>query len=152
VRIGARAVPHQADAPNLAGEVAETGADLEPELAQQSAAHRGLVDPARHAHGVELRQASRRRDEERDAHRLEPRAQRRVVQGVPPPGILEPFLAQHEQRLVQRVERVDRRGVVVGPTHSLPPVAHHEVEVEEPTRHTRAARLQPRHGATPPAS
>ena len=44
---GSRAVAHQADAPDLAFEVAEPAADLDAEAIEQSAADRGVVDARR---------------------------------------------------------------------------------------------------------
>ena len=63
--------------------------------------------------------------------------------GVPSPALLEP-LAQHAaERLVQRVDREDRRRVVVG-RRALDPVALEQQQVER-ERHRRAARAQPLH-------
>src|SRR5262249_43935125 len=54
-RLGTRA--HQADAPDLAGERAEAGADLDVVLVEQMLAHRGFVDAVGHAHRVQRPQA-----------------------------------------------------------------------------------------------
>src|SRR3954464_10033034 len=50
------AVAHQADAPHLALERPEAGADLEAEFVQQRATHLFLVHGLRTQHGVHLRQ------------------------------------------------------------------------------------------------
>src|SRR5437764_2787776 len=49
--------PHQAYAPGLALEVAETAADLDAEVVQQSLPHRQVHDPCRDAHRIELRKS-----------------------------------------------------------------------------------------------
>src|SRR5262245_17529504 len=54
-RLGARA--HQADAPDLAGERAEAGADLDVVLVEQVRAHCRLVDAVGHAHRVQRPEA-----------------------------------------------------------------------------------------------
>jgi hypothetical protein len=55
------------------------------------------------------------------------------------PGVLEPFLLEHHQRLVQTVERVHRRGVVIHARAFAAPVRHDEVQIEKPALHGRVA-------------
>src|SRR6185312_3267895 len=54
--VGPAVVAHQADAPGLALEVAETAADLDAEFAEQPLASRRVVHAVRDSHGVQLRQ------------------------------------------------------------------------------------------------
>src|SRR5436853_598050 len=54
--VGAAAVAHQAEAPDLALERPEAGADLEAELGEQHAAHPGFVDALGTQYGIHLRQ------------------------------------------------------------------------------------------------
>ncbi|MGH8721188.1 MAG: hypothetical protein ACREU4_04355, partial [Burkholderiales bacterium] len=54
-----------------------------------------------------------------------------MVALVARPGVVQPLLADEEQRLVQREQRVGRRGVVVG-TGALALVAQQQVHVHEP--------------------
>ena len=126
---------HQADAPDLAGQIAETGADLEVELVEQAAAHDGIVHALGDADGIELRQALLFGHDETDPHRFQAGLQRLVVVGVAFPGVLQAFLAQHHQRFVQCVERIHRRRVVIGALGALAPVTHNQVEIEEPALH-----------------
>src|SRR5688572_12687044 len=112
--VGPAAVAHQAEAPDLALERAEARADLQAELGEQRAPHLLLVDALGAKHGVHLRQLGLLLHQELQAHGFEARLQREVMAHVPGPAVLEAFLADQEQRLVQREERVGRRGVVVG--------------------------------------
>src|SRR4029079_9937372 len=86
---GARA--HQADTPDLAGERAEAGANLDVERVEERAAYGGFIHTSRHAYGVERPQALARGWQERQAHGLEPGCKRVVVPLVPGPPRLEPF-------------------------------------------------------------
>ena len=54
-------------------------------------------------------------DEQREPHGVQAGGQRQVIASMSLPGVLEPLFAEHEQRLVQTVQRVDRRRVMVGP-------------------------------------
>ena len=55
-RPGPAVVAHQADAPDLALEVAQPAADLDAEVVEQPLAHRQIIDAGGNADGVELRQ------------------------------------------------------------------------------------------------
>src|SRR5713226_382113 len=70
-------------------------------------------------------------DQELEPHRFEPCLERVVMALVPRPTVLQPFLADEEQRLMQSEERIRRRGVVVG-AGARAPVAEQEVHVHEP--------------------
>src|SRR6202008_1766972 len=65
--VRAAAVAHQAEAPDLALERAEPGADLQPELGKQRAAHLFLVHAFRALHRVHLRQPELLLDQELQA-------------------------------------------------------------------------------------
>ena len=65
---------HQADAPDLAGQGAEAGADLDAVFVEQARAHRGFVDAVGHVDRVELRQAMLLVDQQFQSQRLEPAA------------------------------------------------------------------------------
>src|SRR6185295_7829834 len=54
--VRAAAVAHEADAPDLAGERPEAGADLDAELVEQRLPHLGFVHAFGAAHGIHLRQ------------------------------------------------------------------------------------------------
>ena len=58
----------------------------------------------------------------------------RVRGGVACPARLEALLVDRDERLVQRVDHVDRRGVVVGAAAGAEPVAQQRLEVEVPRR------------------
>jgi len=77
-----RAAAHQADAPDLAGKLAQTGADLDVVLLQQAPSHRPVVRALRHPDGVELRQPILGRDDEPDPHLLQTGAQQFVIPAV----------------------------------------------------------------------
>src|SRR5699024_11812791 len=53
----ARALAHEADPPDLAGQRPQASADLDAVLVEQCTAHGGLVDIIGHMHGDELGQA-----------------------------------------------------------------------------------------------
>ena len=82
---------------------------------QQRAAHRGLVDAvgqrARASSGCSCSPSGARRSKPSMRERV---AQRLVGRGVARPARLEALLVDDRQRLAQRVDHVDRRGVVVG--------------------------------------
>lgn len=108
------------------------GGDLELVLLEQAATNQCLVDPFGNADDVELRKPFRGLDGETETHGLEARAKGEVVFRVSRPGILEPFFLEDAEGLVEAVERVDRRGVVIRAFLAAAPLAHHQVGVHEP--------------------
>ena len=101
---GLARVAHQAEAPDLAGERPQARADLEVEFFEQRLAH--LRFPSTHrlrdAYRVHLRQPAPSFDQELEAHRFEAGLEREVVAHVARPGVLDAFLLENQQRLVQR--------------------------------------------------
>jgi hypothetical protein len=83
-------VAHDAEPPDLPGEVAETRADLEVVVEKQPPAHFLLVDARQHADRIHLRQPIRLFDQVVKAERLEPGPQGGVVALMARPGILQP--------------------------------------------------------------
>ena len=136
------ALAHHADPPRAAGEGAKAAADLDPVLAQQRAADSGLVDALRDAHRQQRVQLLAVGREALEAQYREGGAQRLVRARVTFPARGKPFLLHDPQPLVQRVDHVDGRGVVVGARAVGEPVVDHRLQVEVP----RAA-LQPPEGA-----
>ena len=63
------------------------------------------------------------------------------------PRGFEPFLVQHQQRLVQAIQGIDGRGVVVAAAGVAGPVAEHQVQVQKPALHGRLAGAQGIDGA-----
>ena len=72
-----RAGAHQADAPDLAGQRSEAGADLDVELVEQVLAHRRLVHAVGHAHRVQRPQPLAFRRQHRQPERLQRRRRAR---------------------------------------------------------------------------
>lgn len=77
------AAAHQADAPDLAGELPEPAAHLDVVLIQQPAARGGVFEALGEADGVELRQAILGSDDELETEAFQPVAQEFVVAPVP---------------------------------------------------------------------
>ena len=85
-------VPHQANPPRLAFEVAQTAADLDAELAQQLLAHRQVIDAGRNAHRVQLRQLMALGRDVAQAQGGQPGLQGLVVPDVAGKACFQPFL------------------------------------------------------------
>src|SRR5438270_4180532 len=94
--VRAAAVAHQAEAPDLALERPEAGADLEAELGEQRASHLGFVHALGTHDRVHLRQLILLPDEELEAHRLEPGLEREIMALVARPGVLQAFLVDRK--------------------------------------------------------
>ncbi len=86
-------------------------------------------------------------DRHAQAHRFQPRHEGAVVLQVPRVRRFQPLFPEHHQRLVQGVQVVDRRGVVVGALGAAAPVAHHQLHVEEPGLNLVLAGVDALHGA-----
>src|SRR5947207_1938948 len=71
------------------------------------------------------------------AERAQALAERQMVLLVPPPALLERFLQNEPERLMQRVVHRDRGGVMVDAF--LAPVTGEEIDVEIPTLDRRFA-------------
>ena len=135
----ARALAHHADPPRAPGQRAEAAADLDAVLAQQRAADGGLVDRLRHAHGQQRVQLLAVGGEALEAQDAPERSAQRLVRArVTRPARVEPLFVDDPQPLVQRVDHVDGRGVVVGARAVGEPVVDHRLQVEVP-----GAPLQP---------
>ncbi len=65
---------------------------------------------------------------------------------MPLPGVFQAFLVQDQQRLVQPIQRVYRRRMVIGTSLALAPVTHDQVQVEKPGTDRCVARLDGVHG------
>ena len=74
-----RTVAHQADAPDLAGEITEACTDFQVEFVQQPAADDCVIDALRNVNRVQLRQSGRFLYYERNTHRFQARLERIVV-------------------------------------------------------------------------
>ena len=112
-RAFARRMAHEADAPALARELAEPAADLDVEAGPQLAAHLGVVDAVGQPHRRELREpALLARTAGSRARAARPAAAAPTWRWRACDGV-EPFVEQHAEARVQRVEHRDRRGVVV---------------------------------------
>ena len=87
-------IAHRSDAPDLALQRTERGADLDPELFEQPLSHAELVDTVGHDDRRQERQASRRRcaAEQRETERGDAGAQRVAVQAMACEARREPFL------------------------------------------------------------
>ena len=124
-----RALAHDADPPRLAGERPEAAADLDAVLEQQRAAHRGLVDALGHAHAQQRGAAARRRAPGARSPRSA-RAPRSASWRVAwrAQRASRPSSCTIASASSQRVDDVDRRGVVVGARAAAAgPVAEHSV-------------------------
>ena len=117
-----QAWPIRADTPDLAGQVTEPGTDFQVVVVEQDRTHLGIVHPFGDGDRVELRQAIAFLDHEVNAHRFQPGLERLVMMLVARPGIFQAFLLQDQQRFVQTVQVVDRRGVMIGALAAAAPV------------------------------
>ena len=106
-----RRVAHQADAPTLAGEVAEPAADLDVEAGAQLAAHLGVVDAVGQPDRRELRQPSllRERPEAELGQRVLQQRRRRAG-AVPTTPRALPRAARRGRRATRRASRSARCG------------------------------------------
>ena len=59
-------------------------------------------------------------------------SKRQVVRLVPGPGVFQAFFFKDEQRLVDGVDGVDRRRVVVGALRCFSSISHDQIHVQEP--------------------
>lgn len=97
------AVAHQPDAPDLAGQGTQPGADLQVVFLQQAGAHQRFVHAFRYRHRVQLRQAVRLRDDEPQAEGFQAGPQRQMMVSVTGPCVLQSLVCQQHQRLVQAI-------------------------------------------------
>ncbi len=96
---------------------------------------------------VELRQAVLGGHRHGQAHGLQPGYQGLMVVPVAGVGRSQALFLQHQQGLVQGVDVVDRRRVVVGTLAATAPVTHHQLHIQEPALHLVLAILDALHGA-----
>ena len=132
------------DPPGLPGQRAECPRDLDAVVAQQRATHRRLVlDVLGHADGQQGRERLALRGDPLAPELGERSAQRLVSAGVARPASLEALLGDDLERLIEGVDHVDRRRVVVGAgALAGVPVAQHQRQVEVPGARRLRARLQ----------
>src|SRR5438105_1028500 len=122
-------MPHDADAPHLAGMVAETPGDFDSELVEQLATNLGLFDAFRRTDSHYRWKAIRRVSKKVDLKRFEPGRERALVEVVAGEALRE-TLGRHEaHRLAQSVREQHGRSVVVGALGGEP-VPVMEVEIE----------------------
>src|SRR6266568_1391916 len=135
--VGPAVVTHQPDAPDLALELAQSAADLDPVVGEQLLPHGDVIDPGGDAHGIELRKLVGLVCAVLQAERIEPRPQRLLVAAVAGPARLQAFLQHEPQAFTQSIDHGDRRGVVVSVL--LAPVLLHGRHVEVPALALRLA-------------
>ena len=87
------------------GQRTEPGADLDAEIVEQLAAHRGLVDTVGDAHRVERPEPFRCRRQQLKVERGEPFGEQQVVGVMPRVTVAEAFFLDHAHRFVQREDQ-----------------------------------------------
>ena len=133
---------HQADAPRVAGKFPETATKLDIPVPQQAAAHRRIVHALGHPDQRQRRQAARGIDNQFQPGLLQQPVQYLCGRGVSLPSCGQRFLCNQAQRFVHRIERIDRRRVMIGARFFTAFVVfHQQANVAEPALHFGLARL-----------
>src|ERR687897_3419536 len=105
-------MPHQAGAPRLAGELAQSDADFDAVGFEQALAQRGVVSAFGKPGGGELRELVTLLGCEPEAENGELRMQACADAPVPLPYRVEALVEHGAEPGVQRIDHHDRRGVV----------------------------------------
>src|SRR5437867_3879204 len=133
-------VAHDANAPHLAGVLAQATRNLDPELIQQARANAGVVHPLWHPDRQDRRQLVGGVGEQLDLQRIEPGGHRARSQHVAGETLLQALLGDEAQRFVSRIDHVDGRSVVTSALLGKPVfIVEQQIQIPAVDRHWPAA-------------
>ena len=115
------------------------GADFDVVFVQQAGANLGFVDAVGYADGRERAGAVSRLGMKLESHRLDPGMESTAVLQMTFNPRFEPFLGDERQRLVDGINHVDWRGMVIDAAGH--PVIGEHLQVEVPALDLRRAAL-----------
>lgn len=139
-RPNTRRMAHCTNSPNFTGKLPESAPDLDTEIIQHMSTNCAVVDPIGNTYDVELGQQYLGIDGQLEIERVETCRQGPMRSMMPGKCVFEALLLEQVQCCMQRVYRVYRRGMMIGPSACLAlPVAAEQGKIEKPARNwTRA--------------
>lgn len=133
-------MPHQADSPRFTIKGSKSRTDFDAVVVQQCFANSDIIDALGNPHRIEHWQRVPLLANVLDAKVRQAISQEFMHGGVTGKASIEPFFQCNVQSFIQRVEHVDRRGVMVDAI--LAPVVSKHRDIQIPTLNFGLPRIQ----------